>query len=88
MFKKLIQEIREKRRVKGLSRAMSIVDEYMFPGMTPKALDHNYGQDYAAIRMNYINGNITENEMWATLTTLNNQYDKLRPQAVNSMIYR
>lgn len=87
MFKKIREHFEKSQRVKGLSKAMSIVDEYMMPGLTPEVLDHNYGQAYADIRMVYINGDITENEMWAAITTLDNQYDKLRPRAVDAQLF-
>lgn len=82
MFKKIKDHFEKRQRVKGLSKAMSIVDEYMMPGLTPRALDYNYGQAYADIRTVYINGEVTENEMHAALTTLDNQHDKLRRQAL------
>lgn len=87
MFARIREAIEEKQRVKGLSRALKIVDEYMISGLNPRALTHNYGQAYADIRMNYINGDITENEMWAALTTLDNQYEKLYPKAERAMLY-
>lgn len=83
MFEKIGICLKERQRVKGLSRAMSIVDEHMCPGLTPKALDIAYGQAYAEIRMAYIKGEVTWNEVQAALVTLNNQHDKLRKRAVN-----
>ncbi len=76
----------EVRRVKGLSRALTIVDTYMMSGMTPEALDRAYGQAYAEIRMEYINGDIPENDMWAALATLDNQYNKLRHKAIEALL--
>ena len=87
MFAKIRERIEEKQRVKGLSRALSIVDEYMMPGLSPEALTFNYGQAYADIRTTYINGDITENEMWAALTTLDNQYEKMYSRAQRAMMY-
>ena len=83
MFEKIGICLKERQRVKGLSRAMSIVDEHMCPGLTPKALDIAYGQAYAEIKMSYINQEISWNEVQAALVTLNNQHDKLRKRAVN-----
>lgn len=83
MFEKIKERIEERQRVKGLSKAMSIVDEYMCQGLTPKALDIAYGQAYAEIEMSYINQEISWNEVQAALVTLNNQHDKLRKRAVN-----
>ena len=83
MFEKIGICLKERQRVKGLSRVMSIVDEHMCPGLTPKALDIAYGQAYAEIRMAYIKGEVTWNEVQAALVTLNNQHDKLRKRAVN-----
>ena len=86
MFEKIRERIEERQRVKGLSRAMSIVDEYMCPGLTPRALDMAYGQAYAEIRRVYIKGEITWNETQAALVTLNNQHDKLYQKAVMEFI--
>ena len=77
MFGRLKERIAGNKRVSGLSRAMSIVDEFMVPGSTVKALDHGYGQAYATIRQEYIEGKFDENEMKAALVTLDNQHDKL-----------
>ena len=82
MFEKIKERIEERQRVKGLSKAMSIVDEHMCPGLTPKALDYEYGQAYAEIKMSYINGEVTWNEVQAALATLDNQHDKLRRRAL------
>ena len=82
MFERLKERIAGNKRVSGLSRAMSIVDEFMIPGSTVKALDHGYGQAYATIRQEYIEGKFDENEMKAALVTLDNQHDKLRRQAL------
>lgn len=87
MFAKIRERIEEKQRIKGLSRALQVVDEYMIPGLKPEALTFNYGKAYADIRMEYINGDITENEMCAALTTLENQYEKMYPAAVRAMLY-
>ena len=82
-IKEIIEErIRENQRVKGLSRAMSIVDEFMVPGYSTKALDYGYGQAYAVIRQGYIDGEFCENEMKAALVALDNQHDKLRRRAL------
>ena len=81
----MFEGIKEKlngKRVSGLSRAMSIVDEFMVPGSTVKALDYGYGQAYTTIRQEYIDGAFDENEMMAALATLDNQHDKLRRQAL------
>ena len=86
MFEKIKERIEERQRVKGLSKAMTIVDEHMCPGLTPSALDRAYGQAYAEIRMVYINGEITWNEMQAALVTLNNQHDKLRRRAMIEIV--
>ena len=80
----MFEGIKEKlngKRVSGLSRAMSIVDEFMVPGSTLKALDHGYEQAYATIRQEYIEGKFDENEMKAALVSLDNQHDKLRRRA-------
>ena len=82
MLEKIKERIEERQSVKGLSKAMTIVDEHMCPGLTPSALDKAYGQAYAEIRMVYINGEITWNEMQAALVTLDNQHDKLRKRAM------
>lgn len=81
MFETLRDRITRNKRVSGLSRAMSIVDEFMVPGSTVKALDHGYGQAYATIRQEYIEGKFDENEIEAALVTLDNQHDKLRRRA-------
>lgn len=81
MFETLRDRITRNKRVSGLSKAMSIVDEYIHPGLTIRALDHGYGQAYATIRQEYIEGKFDENEMKAALVTLDNQHDKLRRQA-------
>lgn len=81
MFGRLKERIAGNKRVSGLSRAMSIVDQFMVPGSTVKALDHGYGQAYVTIRQEYIEGKFDENEMKAALVTLDNQHDKLRRQA-------
>lgn len=80
MFERIKEKLKGQ-RVSGLSRAMSIVDEFMVPGSTLKALDHGYGQAYATIRQEYIEGKFDENEMKAALVTLDNQHDKLRRRA-------
>lgn len=87
MFEGMKKKYEERCRVKGLSRALMIVDTYMMSGLTPKALDRAYGQAYAEIRMEYINGDIPENDMWAALATLDNQYSKLRPKAVEALLF-
>lgn len=87
MFKRIRKWISQRKRVKGLSKAMDIVDAYMCQGLTPRALDRVYGQAYAQLRIVYINGEITWNELQAAIVTLDNQYEKLRPKAVEAMIY-
>ena len=87
MFENKKKKLEERQRVKGLSRALSIVDTYMMSGLSPEALDRAYGQAYAEIRMEYINGDIPENDMWAALATLDNQYNKLRPKALEALLY-
>ena len=87
MFKRIKKWFEERKRVTGLSKAMSIVDAYMCPGLKPRALDRAYGQAYAQLKIVYINGEITENELQAALVTLDNQYNKLRPKAVQAMMY-
>lgn len=82
MFEKIKERIEERQRVKGLSKAMSIVEEHICPGLTPKALDMAYGQAYAEIKMSYINGEITWNEVQAALVTLDNQHEKMRRRAL------
>lgn len=81
MFEKIKERIEERQRVRGLSKAMSIVDEHMCPGLKPNALDRAYGQAYAEIKMTYINGEVSWNEAQAALATLDNQHDKLRRRA-------
>lgn len=87
MFESMKKKLEERQRVKGLSRALSIVDTYMMSGLSPEALDRAYGQAYAEIRMEYINGDIPENDMWAALATLDNLYNKLRPKALEALLY-
>ena len=43
MFARIREVIEEKQRVKGLTRALKIVDEYMISGLNQRALTHNYG---------------------------------------------
>jgi len=91
MFRKIRRwienEFQKRKRVRGLSKAMSIVDAYMCHGLTPRALDRAYGQAYTQLKIVYINGEITWNELQAALVTLENQYNKLRPKAVEAMLY-
>ena len=87
MFKRIRKWFEKRKRVTGLSKAMNIVDAYMCQGITPRALDRAYGEAYTQLRIVYINGEITWNELQAALVTLNNQYDKLRPMAVKAMMY-
>ena len=46
MFEKLKERIERNKRVTGLSKAMSIVDAHICPGLTVRALDSGYGQAY------------------------------------------
>lgn len=87
MFKRIRKLLSQRKRVKGLSKAMSIVDAYMCHGLTPRALDRAYGQACAQLRIVYRNGEITWNELQAALVTLDNQYNKLRPKAEEAMLY-
>lgn len=87
MFKRIRKLLSQRKRVKGLSKAMDIVDAYMCQGLTPRALDRAYGQAQAQLRIVYRNGEITWNELQAAIVTLDNQYNKLRPKAVEAMLY-
>lgn len=87
MLGKLKKRFEERQRVKGLSKALSIVDKYMMNGLTPEELDEMYALAYADIRTVYINSEVTENEMRAAITTLDNQYNKMRPRAVMEQLY-
>lgn len=87
MFKRIRKWISQRKRVKGLSKAMDIVDAYMCQGLTPRALERAYGQAQAQLRIVYRNGEITWNELQAAIVTLDNQYNKLRPKAVEAMLY-
>lgn len=87
MLKRIKKWFEKRKRVTGLSKAMDIVDAYMCRGITPRALDRAYGQAYAQLRIVYINGEITKNELETALVTLDNQYEKLRPKAVEAMLY-
>ena len=88
MFEKLKERIERNKRVNGLSKAMDIVDEYNHPGLTVRALDRGYGQAYAEIRMVYLNGEVTWNEMQASLAALDNHYDKLRRQSLLEQLFQ
>lgn len=87
MFKRIRKLLSQRKRVKGLSKAMDIVDAYMCQGLTPRALERAYGQAQAQLRIVYRNGEITWNELQAAIVTLDNQYNKLRPKAVEAMLY-
>ncbi len=87
MFKRIEKLLAQRKRVKGLSKAMDIVDAYMCQGLTPRALDRAYGQAKAQLRIVYRNGEITWNELQAALVTMDNQYNKLRPKAVEAMMH-
>ena len=86
MFERIKKWLSKRKRVTGLSKAMDIVDAYMCRDLTPGALDRGYGAAYTQLRIAYIDGEITENELQAALVTLDNQYRKLRPKAVEAMI--
>ena len=88
MFEKLKERIERNKRVTGLSKAMDIVDEHIHPGLTVRALDRGYGQAYAEIRMVYLNGEVTWNEMQASLAALDNHYDKLRRQSLLEQLFQ
>lgn len=87
MFKRIRKLLSQRKRVKGLSKAMDIVDAYMCQGLTQRAMDRAYGQAQAQLRIVYRNGEITWNELQAAIVTLDNQYNKLRPKAVEAMLY-
>ena len=87
MFKRIRKWFEKRKRVTGLSKAMNIVDAYMSRGLTPRVLDRAYGQTYAQLKIVYVNGEITWEELQAALVTLDNQYSKLRPKAVEAMMY-
>ena len=88
MLKKIRKRIKEKQRVKGLSKAMSIVDEYMRPGLNERAVDFSAGYAQARIQMLYEEGSITKAEMEAALFTLENQHDKLYRKAVEASVIK
>lgn len=76
-----------KQPVNGPSEAMAIVDKYMRSDVSPEELDRAYGYAYTEIRKAYISGRITSGEKDAALTTLDNQYSKLRPKAVIKTLF-
>ena len=88
MFERLKERIERNKRVTRLSKTMDIVDEYIHPGLTVRALDRGYGQAYAEIRMVYLNGEVTWNEMQASLAALDNHYDKLRRQSLLEQLFQ
>lgn len=88
MFEKLKERIERNKRVTGLSKAMSIVDTHICPGLTVRALDRGYGQAYTEIRMEYLNGEVSENEMKAALAALDNHYDRLRRQSLLEQLFQ
>ena len=88
MFKRIKKwfQKRKHQRVTGLSKAMDIVDAYMCSGLKPRVLDRAYGAAYAQLGIAYKDGEITWNELQSALVTLDNQYQKLRPKAVEAML--
>lgn len=88
MFETLRDRIARNKRVSGLSKAMSIVDEHIHPGLTIRALDRGYGQAYAEIRQIFLDGEINENEMKAAMSALENHYDKLRRQSLLEQLFQ
>lgn len=87
MFEELKKKFEKRQAVSGLSRALTIVDTYMVPGLDPDVLDRAYKQAYEEIKEGYIKKEIPENDMWAALTTLDNQYSKLRPKALDALLF-
>lgn len=85
MFEEIKGKIKNCQRVSGLSKGMDVVDKYMRPGMNPSALDFSAGYAQARIHVLYENGEITENEMLAALTTLDNQHRKLSIDALKEI---
>lgn len=70
------------RKRNGLSEGMSVVERLMREDLDSRTLDHNYGQAYAELREMFIRGRITENELGASLVTLDNQHQKIRSKAL------
>ena len=86
MFESMKKKFEERQRVKGLSRALTIVDTYMVPGLDPDVLDRAYKQAYDEIKEGYIKKEIPENDMLAALATLDNQYNKLRHKTIEALL--
>lgn len=87
MFENLCKKYGIRKRPSGLSKAMTIVEKYMRSDVSPEELDRAYGLAYAEIRKTYISGRITTGEKDAALTTLDNQYNKLRPETVKRTLF-
>lgn len=90
MFKKIKEWFERKsdeKRMSGLSKGLTVVDNLMIPGLKVRALDQNYGKAEITLKLMKENGEITADELGAAMVTLNNQYDKLRKEAKYAAMY-
>ena len=90
MFKRITRRFGKKKsakRMNGLSKGLTVVDNLMIPGLKVCALDRNYGKAEVTLKLMKENGEITANELGASMITLNNQYDKLRKEAEYAEMY-
>ncbi len=87
MFSKMIKKCLEKRRVSGLSKGMTVVNELMIPGLKVQKLDQNYGKAQITLQYMREGGEITEDELGAAMLTLKKQYKLLRRRACLEELY-
>lgn len=90
MFERLVKWIKRKRsakRMRGLSKGLTVVDNLMIPGLKVKVLDQNYGKAEITLKLMKDNKEITAEELGAAMVTLDNQYDKLRKEAEYAEMY-
>lgn len=85
MFKKIKKWIKRRiearKRVSGLSKGLTVVDNYMIPGLTVRKLDQNYGRAYESLNALHVFGEISADELGAAMATLKEQYRRLRHEA-------
>lgn len=75
---------KKKEKIAGLSKGLTVVDNLMTSGLNVQALDQNYGRAEITLKLMERNGEITVMELGAAMVTLNNQYDKLRQEALQA----
>lgn len=68
---------RQEKKLRGLSKALRIVDKHMKADMTAKQISINAGYAHTEIHQMYLDGDISWTERNMAVETLLNHYEKM-----------